>query len=58
MQPFTFALWSCLANALAACAVKNITVDDFDQRIVYSGSSVWIHENVGTLSTSLAIADL
>jgi len=45
MQSFKFALWSFLASALAVCAVKNITVDDFDPRIVYTPSSVWVHEN-------------
>ena len=46
MQSFKLALLSLLASALAVCAVKNITVDDFDPRIVYSPTG-WIHENVG-----------
>ena len=46
MQSFKFAIQSFLVSALAVCAVKNITVDDFDPRIVYK-PSVWVHENVG-----------
>ena len=58
MQSIKFALWSFLASGLAVCAVKNITVDDFDPRIVYTPSSAWTHENVSYLSPSLASADL
>jgi len=47
MPSFKFALWSFLASTLAVCAFKNITVDDFDPRIVYTPSSTWIHENSG-----------
>jgi len=47
MHSFNFALWSFLASISAVRAVKNITVDDFDPRIVYSDPSVWIHENDG-----------
>ena len=58
MQPFKFALQLFLASALAVCAVKNITVDDFDPRIVYTPPSAWTHLAVGCLSTSLSSADL
>jgi len=47
MLSFKFALRSFLASALAVCAVKNITVDDFDPRIVYTNPSVWTHESDG-----------
>ena len=53
MQSFKFALWSFLASALAVCAVRNITVDDFDPRIVYTPSSVWTHENVSLVASLL-----
>jgi len=46
MYLFIYGLWSCLAGALAVHAIKNITVDDFDPRIVYSNASGWTHENV------------
>jgi len=39
-----FVLWLCLVGALAVLADRNITVDDFNPRIVYSGE--WKHENV------------
>ena len=48
MYSFKLALSLCFANALAIRAVKNITVDDFDPRIVYSNPSVWRHESVST----------
>jgi len=41
-----FVLWSCLVGALTVLADRNITVDDFDPRIVYAGE--WKHENVST----------
>lgn len=44
MVPTKLVLWSCLAGAFAVLADKNITVDDFDSRIVYTGP--WMHENV------------
>ena len=55
MRFFIFGLWSCLASALAVRAVKNITVDDFDRRIVYSNSSGWVHENVLCLLLCLSL---
>jgi len=45
MYFFRLGLSSCLAGALAVRAIKNITVDDFDPRIIYSNSSGWTHEN-------------
>ena len=58
MQPFKLALRSFLAGALAVCAVKNITVDDADPRILYSPVSAWDRYQVGCFSNSLASADL
>ena len=56
MIPTTFVLWSCLAGALAVLADRNITVDDFDPRIVYTGP--WKHENVSAPLPSPTSTDL
>jgi hypothetical protein len=58
MRSFKVSILLSLASALVVCAVKNITVDDFDPRIVYSPTG-WLHENVGCPPpTPLASADL
>ena len=43
---FICGLWSCLASALTVRAIKNITMDDYDPRIIYSNSPDWRHETV------------
>ena len=55
MHFFIFGLWSWLASISAVRAIKNITVDDFDPRIVYSNNSGWVHENVLYLLLSLSL---
>ncbi len=44
MIPTNLVLWLWLAGASAVLADRNITIDDFDLQIMYTGP--WRHENV------------
>jgi hypothetical protein len=39
-------LWSCLAGASAVLADHNITVDNADAQVMYTGAGAWTHGDV------------